>query len=67
VWLLQAQLTLPRPPLSLRSVVRAIEAASNDKRVKGVVCTFGNDASPPLAVIQELGAAILEFRRVQQV
>jgi protease IV len=55
----------PRPPLSLRSIVTALEAAAKDSRVKGVICTFGTDTAPPLAVVQELGNAILAFREAQ--
>jgi len=55
----------PRPPLSLRSIVTALEAAAKDSRVKGVICTFGETA-PPLAVVQELGNAILAFREAQK-
>lgn len=61
-----AALFSKRPPLSLRSVVTAIEAAATDSRVKGIVCTFGNDLSPPLAQVQELGNAIVRFREEQQ-
>ena len=59
-------LTSPRPPLCLRSVVRALESAAQDKRVKGIVCTFGNNPAPSLAVVQELGAAVLDFREAQK-
>ena len=44
-----AALTSPRPPLSLRSVVSALQTAAKDSRVKGVICTFGQDTAPPLA------------------
>ena len=56
----------PRPPLSLRSIVTALEAEAKDSRVKGVICTFGTDTAPPLAVVQELGNAILNFREAQK-
>jgi protease-4 len=56
----------PQAPLSLRSIVTALEAAAKDSRVRGVICTFGADTAPPLAVVQELGKGILDFRMAQQ-
>jgi protease-4 len=56
----------PRPPLSLRSIVTALEAEAKDSRVKDVICTFGTDTAPPLAVVQELGNVILNFREAQK-
>ena len=46
-----AALLSRNPPVSLRSVVSAIEEAAKDRRVKGIVCTYGNDSSPPLAQV----------------
>jgi hypothetical protein len=46
-----AALLSKSPPVSLRSIVSAIEEAAKDSRVKGIVCTYGNDSSPPLAQV----------------
>ena len=63
--LLMSAISGERQPLALRAIVRALETAATDKRVKGVVCSFG-DTSPSLAVSQELGNAVLAFRNAQK-
>mmetsp|Transcript_20172 Transcript_20172/g.39156 ORF Transcript_20172/g.39156 Transcript_20172/m.39156 type:complete len:627 (+) Transcript_20172:68-1948(+) len=54
-----------RPPMSLRQVVDALEWASVDPHVKGVVCTLAGESQTTIATTQEIRNAILAFRAKQ--
>eukprot|EP00283_Hemiselmis_rufescens_P011156 CAMPEP_0173427028 /NCGR_PEP_ID=MMETSP1357-20121228/6327_1 /TAXON_ID=77926 /ORGANISM="Hemiselmis rufescens, Strain PCC563" /LENGTH=301 /DNA_ID=CAMNT_0014390773 /DNA_START=103 /DNA_END=1005 /DNA_ORIENTATION=- len=55
-----------RPPMSLKQVVDAIESASSDPSVKGIVCTQASDKPLSMATMQEIRNAILAFRGAQE-
>lgn len=54
-------LAMHEDPAALLDILRAIDRAREDKRVKGIVATFGTE-QPSLAHAQEIRAAIARFR-----
>ena len=55
------QLAMQDEPLILLDVLRAIDRAKNDPRVKGIAARFGTE-QPVLAHAQEIRAALARFR-----
>ena len=52
----------PAPETLLRDVVDAIESAKSDSRIKLIVLDLGNLSSSGLSKLQEIGAALRDFR-----
>jgi protease-4 len=52
----------PAPETLLRDVIDAIEAAKTDERIKLIVLDLGNLGSSGLSKLQEIGAALRDFR-----
>src|SRR6202789_1049695 len=52
----------PAPETLLRDVIDAIEAAKSDERIKLIVLDLGNLESSGLSKLQEIGAALRDFR-----
>jgi protease IV len=52
----------PAPETLLRDVTEAIHAAKTDARIKLIVLDLGDLAPSPLSKLQEIGAAIRDFR-----
>src|SRR5271157_5723363 len=52
----------PAPETLLKDVIDAIEAAKSDSRIKLMVLDLGNLDSSGLSKLQEIGAALREFR-----
>src|SRR3982075_571884 len=52
----------PAPETLLRDVLDAIAAAKSDERIKLIVLDLGNFESTGLSKLQEIGAALREFR-----
>jgi protease-4 len=52
----------PAPETLLRDVIDAIEAAKGDDRIKLVVLDLGNLSTSGLSKLQEIGAALRDFR-----
>jgi protease-4 len=52
----------PAPETLLRDVIDAIQAAKTDSRIKLIVLDLGNLSVSGLSKLQEIGAAIREFR-----
>lgn len=52
----------PAPETLLRDVIDAIEAAKSDDRIKLIVLDLGNLGSSGLSKLQEIGAALRDFR-----
>jgi protease-4 len=52
----------PAPETLLRDVVDAIEAAKSDERIKLIVLDLGNLETSGLSKLQEIGAALRDFR-----
>src|SRR3977135_1884968 len=56
----------PAPETLLRDVTDAIAAAKSDPRIKLIVLDLGNLESSGLSKLQEIGAALREFRAAGQ-
>jgi protease-4 len=52
----------PAPETLLRDVIDAIEAAKSDERIKIIVLDLGNLETSGLSKLQEIGAALRDFR-----
>ena len=52
----------PAPETLLRDVIDAIEAAKGDERIKLIVLDLGNLETSGLSKLQEIGAALRDFR-----
>jgi protease-4 len=52
----------PAPETLLKDVIDAIQMAKGDSRIKLIVLQLGNLASSGLSKLQEIGAALREFR-----
>lgn len=52
----------PAPETLLRDVIDAIESAKSDSRIKLIVLDLGNLSSSGLSKLQEIGAALRDFR-----
>ncbi len=52
----------PAPETLLRDVIDAIEAAKSDERIKLIVLDLGNLNTSGLSKLQEIGAALRDFR-----
>src|SRR6204780_2978753 len=52
----------PAPETLLRDVIDAIEAAKSDERIKLIVLDLGNLETSGLSKLQEIGAALRDFR-----
>jgi len=52
----------PAPETLLRDVIDAIESAKGDSRIKLIVLDLGNLSSSGLSKLQEVGAALRDFR-----
>src|SRR5271163_5135091 len=52
----------PAPETLLRDVIDAIESARGDSRIKLIVLDLGNLSSSGLSKLQEVGAALRDFR-----
>jgi protease-4 len=52
----------PAPETLLRDVIDAIEAAKGDSRIKLIVLDLGNLSTSGLSKLQEIGAALRDFR-----
>src|SRR3984885_11083203 len=52
----------PAPETLLRDVIDAIESAKSDSRIKLIVPDLGNLSSSGLSKLQEIGAALRDFR-----
>ena len=52
----------PAPETLLRDVIDAIEAAKGDERIKLIVLDLGNLETSGLSKLQEIGAALREFK-----
>jgi protease IV len=52
----------PAPETLLRDVIDAIESAKTDSRIKLIVLDLGNLSSSGLSKLQEIGAALRDFR-----
>ncbi len=52
----------PAPETLLRDVIDAIEAAKGDERIKLIVLDLGNLGTSGLSKLQEIGAALRDFR-----
>jgi len=52
----------PAPETLLRDVIDAIESAKSDSRIKLIVLDLGNMSSSGLSKLQEIGAALRDFR-----
>jgi protease-4 len=52
----------PAPETLLRDVIDAIEAAKSDERIKLIVLDLGNLKTSGLSKLQEIGAALRDFR-----
>ena len=49
--------------LTLLNVLRAIEAAKNDVRIKGIYINYSGDGSVSAAALEEMRAAIVDFKQ----
>mmetsp|Transcript_6808 Transcript_6808/g.15998 ORF Transcript_6808/g.15998 Transcript_6808/m.15998 type:complete len:621 (+) Transcript_6808:65-1927(+) len=57
----------PQPPIKIHNVIKALDHAATDKRVAGVVCTFGGEVNVMnMAMWQEVRNSILKFRETQK-
>src|SRR5271155_4061045 len=56
----------PAPETLLRDVIDAIESAKSDSRIKLIVMDLGNLSSSGLSKLQEIGAALRDFRAAGQ-
>jgi protease-4 len=52
----------PAPETLLRDVIDAVEAAKSDERIKLIVLDLGNLGTSGLSKLQEIGAALRDFR-----